>query len=198
MTCAILPGTPHGKFLAEKAHQAGKEVMLHLPLQAADMSKQLGPGGIELDTGQRALVDSLAASLASVPHVQGVNNHMGSLLTMHPGHMGWLMQELRKRGLYFVDSYTTPRSIALTMAREFGVPAVRRHVFLDRNPAIAAIELEFERLKAHAQRHGLAVAIGHPTDATLSVLERHLPGLQQQGYRLLSAGEIVHLSQEGE
>lgn len=198
VTYAILPGTPFASLLAEQAYQAGKEVMLHLPLQAADMSKRLGPGGIELDTGHQALIDSLSESLASVPHVQGVNNHMGSLLTMHPGHMSWLMQELKRRGLYFVDSFTTPRSIALKMAQEAGVPAVRRHVFLDRNPGARAIELELERLKLHAQRHGYAVGIGHPIAETLGVLEQSLPGLEQQGYRLLYAGEIIRLRQEGE
>jgi polysaccharide deacetylase 2 family uncharacterized protein YibQ len=134
----------------------------------------------------------LAQNMAAVPFAIGVNGHRGSLLTRHPGHMRWLMEEIDARGMLFVDSYTTPRSVALDMALEAGVPATRRDVFLDTDPAPESIDREFERLKALARRHGSAVAIGHPYPATLTFLERRLPMLAAQGFRLVGIRELLN------
>ncbi|HHQ13449.1 MAG TPA: divergent polysaccharide deacetylase family protein [Chromatiales bacterium] len=148
---------------------------------------------MDINSTRRQLHEILDADLRSIPYLDGVNNHMGSLLTRHPGHMAWLMSELRRRGgLFFVDSYTTPASVALQMAREAGVPATRRDVFLDTDPSIDAIEKEFERLKALARKHGDAVAIGHPYDETLDYLERALPRLRAEGIELVSVSDVIH------
>lgn len=198
ITVAILPHTPHARELAEAARAAGKQVMLHLPMQAAEMQRALGPGGVNLDMNQAEFDRSLEASLDSVPHVQGVNNHMGSLLTMHPGHMGWLMHALRRRGLFFVDSYTTHKSVALQLAREAGVPATRRDVFLDRSQDTGSIAAEWERLKARARRDGAALGIGHPFPGTLELLAQRLPELTREGYRLVFASELTSLDNGGD
>lgn len=191
VTVAILPQTPFGRQFARDAHARGMQVMLHLPLQATDAAEDPGPGGISLDTDSSGLSRLLAQGLDDVPYAAGVNNHMGSLLTRHPGHMNWLMEELRGRGLFFVDSYTTPHSVALQMARESGVPSLRRNVFLDRDPAPGAVEAQFEQLLKLARERGHAVAIGHPYPSTLDLLEKRLPDLAGQGIRLVTAGEMV-------
>lgn len=193
VTVAILPHTPFAREFAEHAHARGIEVMLHLPLQPADSLYEPGPGEIWLDTDSPALLGALDAGLASVPYAVGVNNHMGSLLTRHPGHMTWLMRELLRRNLFFVDSFTTERSVALQMALEVGVPAVRRNVFLDTNPDPDAVSMEFDRLLGLAHEQGYAVAIGHPYPDTLAVLERRLPELEHAGVRLVPASQLVGL-----
>lgn len=187
---AILPGTPHAARLAERAHAAGKEVMLHLPLAALE-DRALGPGGIGLDVTREEFLRILAADLASVPGALGVNNHMGSLLTQHPGHMAWLMEGLAARGLFFVDSRTTERSVALQLADEAGVPAVARDVFLDDEAEETAVRAEFERLVARAQQKGAALGIGHPYPATLAVLEAELPRLAERGVRLVPVRTLI-------
>ena len=98
VACAILPHTPFARYLANAAHASGKEVMLHMPLQPAEELNWAGPGEIGLDTSYEALGKLVEHNLEAVPHVVGVNNHMGSMLTRHPGHMHWLMSELRSRG----------------------------------------------------------------------------------------------------
>lgn len=189
---AILPGTPRATYLAEKAHAAGKEVLLHLPLQAQSDHAASAPGSMLLDMSQQQFSQAFANSLASVPHVIGVNSHRGSLLTRHPGHMAWLMQEIGDRGdLFFVDSYTTAQSVALRIALEAGVPAVRRHVFLDPDDSPETVAREFTRLKNLARKQGYAVAIGHPRIATLEFLEDALPQLHDDGFELVSISELV-------
>ena len=135
---------------------------------------------------RRQFAEAFLANLQDVPQASGVNNHRGSLLTRHPGHMGWLMEELQNHGgLFFVDSYTTRHSVALALAREAGVPAVRRDVFLDNVRQPDAIAAAFERLKRRARANGAAVGIGHPYPETLAFLEQALPALAEQGFELV-------------
>ncbi|MDE2235711.1 MAG: divergent polysaccharide deacetylase family protein, partial [Gammaproteobacteria bacterium] len=131
VACAILPHTQYSVELADQAFAHGKEVLLHLPMQAID-DAPLGPGGITLNMDQQEIQDTVRSDVASIPHLVGVNNHEGSLISMHPGDLAWIMQALHAIGsLYFVDSYTTADSIAYQIAIENGVPAARRNVFLD-------------------------------------------------------------------
>lgn len=195
VACAVLPLTPRASELAEAAHAAGKEVLLHLPLQSLG-EQDPEPGGLVLDMSRAQLANTFAGSLRSVPHVVGINTHQGSLLTQHPGHMHWLMQEIGARAdLFFVDSYTTADSVALKLAREAGIPAVRRDVFLDPDRGPDTVEREFSRLKRIARQRGMAIGIGHPYPATLALLERELPRLADEGIELVGIGEYVRHAQ---
>lgn len=197
VACAFLPHTPHARELAERAHAAGKEVMLHLPMQAT-RGNRLGPGGVTIDMSRALFLRTLRDDLASLPYVAGVNNHMGSLLTRHPGHMSWLMEELRYRGeLFFIDSRTSARSVAQQLAREWEVPTSGRDVFLDHHRSRPAIRAAFEQLLRVARVQGSAVGIGHPYPETLDVLEEALPRLQAEGVRLVPVRELIELRQGG-
>jgi hypothetical protein len=178
--------------LAALAHEKGKEVLLHLPLQAAPNESHQEPLAINLHMTRTEFRDVFDQALLSVPHAIGVNSHRGSMLTRHPGHMQWLMQEIRAReDLFFVDSYTTHHSVALQVANEEGVSARKRDIFLDPDPDPETIEREFERMKALADRRGSVVAIGHPYSATLKLLERELPRLEAAGYELVTISELM-------
>lgn len=197
VACAVLPLTPRAAELAEAAHAAGKEVLLHLPLQSLG-EQDPEPGGIVLDMSRAQLARAFEDSLRSVPHAVGVNTHQGSLLTQHPGHMHWLMQEIAAREpLFFVDSYTTVDSVALQLAREAGLASVRRDVFLDPDRSPGTVEREFTRLKRLAREKGMAVGIGHPYPATLALLERELPRLADEGIELVGIGEYLRQSRQG-
>ena len=189
---SVLPETPYGRRLAQLANDAGREVLLHLPLEAANHEGPPEPGSITLDMTRGALQATFASAIDTVPFAVGVSSHRGSLLTRHPGHMAWLMQAIREReDLFFIDSYTTHESIALQVAREEGVAATRRDVFLDHERSVDAVTREFARLKAKAQRKGHALGIGHPVAETLEVLERELPLLEAQGFELVTISELI-------
>lgn len=197
ISVGVLPATPRGTELAEEANAAGKDVLLHLPLQALRENGQAEPGGITLDMSRGEFARIFAQDMLSVPHAIGVNSHRGSLLTQHPGHMAWLMEEIAQYGnLIFVDSYTTHESIALRVAEESGVPAVRRDVFLDPDDLPETVAREFERLKILARINGFAVGIGHPHLATIELLEQQLPKLSAEGIQLISISELVRLKMQ--
>jgi hypothetical protein len=189
---SFLPGGPRARALAERAHRKGKDVLLHLPLQAYQDDARREPSEIHLDMGRVRVADVFAEALSAVPHVIGINSHRGSLLTRHPGHMQWLMEEISARGnLFFIDSFTHPGSVALQLARENGISATRRDVFLDPDRSPETVAREFERMKQLARKRGHVVAIGHPHPATLDLLERELPRLAEEGFRLVGIRELL-------
>lgn len=191
LTYAILPQLPYSTEIAQRAHAAGREVMLHLPMQARE-DRALGPGALTRAMDRFEFARTLRASLASVPHVAGVNNHMGSLLTGDPSAMRWLMEDLACHDrLYFIDSRTDVRTLAARFAREAGLWHAERDVFLDHVQDEAAITAQFRRLLALARRNGSAIGIGHPYPETLAVLARELPLLEAEGIELVPASRLV-------
>jgi len=191
VTYAFLPHTPYAREMAEQAHAVGKEVMLHLPMDARD-GQPLGPGGLSLHMTEQRFQDTLASSLASVPHVAGINNHMGSLLTRHPGAMGWLMQGLQQRSdLFFVDSRTTSLTVAQKLAREHQIPSAGRDVFLDNIREPEYIREQFQQLIRRAKIRGKAIGIGHPYPETIATLREELEKLDESGVKLVFTSEII-------
>jgi len=196
VACSILPHTEHGPRIADLAHAASKEVLLHLPMESVG-EKPLGDGGITLEMTESEIRGTVADDLASIPHLDGMNNHEGSLITQHPGDMAWIMQALRAAGpYYYIDSYTSADSVAYQVAREQGVQTARRNVFLDDVNTEASVREQWNRLLKIAKRNGFAIAIGHPRSATFAVLESELPGLATQGISLVSPSKIVELQEK--
>ena len=196
VACSILPHTIDGPHIADLAHAADKEVLLHLPMESVgDMP--LGTGGITLEMTEGEIRATVADDLASIPHLAGMNNHEGSLITQHPGDMAWVLQTLHAAGPYFyIDSYTSADSVAYQVAREQGVPAARRNVFLDDKNDDAAVEAQWQRLIAIARHKGFALAIGHPRSATLKMLEAELPKLADENIELVAPSQIVKIQEQ--
>lgn len=198
VACAVLPDTPYAEAVAGACRDAGKDVLLHLPMQSSDATAKPGDWQLTVDQSREELGQRLDAALARVPHATGVNNHMGSALTPRVAHMHWLMRDLAERRLWFVDSYTTAASVAAESARLAGVPVLRRDVFLDNERETGAIAAQWERLLGIAAEAGHAVAIGHPHEETLDVLEAVLPGLSERGFSLVSPTDMMAKTPEGE
>ncbi len=188
---AVLPLLRYSKETAKRAEAVGLTVLLHLPMQPKGNPKGLGPGALISGMSQEDINDTLSKDLASVPGAEGVNNHMGSLLTEDPAAMGALMADIKSRKLFFVDSLTTSGSAAWRMAKKAGVPFARRDVFLDDLSDETYITAQFERLVAVAKKRGIAVAIGHPRPMTLKVLGEEIPDLPKRGVRLAGVSEAL-------
>ena len=189
---AVLPGVAYSAAAARALARGGKEVLLHLPMEPAGYPKvRPGPGVILRSQSDAEIVRTLESDLATVPGVVGVNNHMGSAATADPRVMRVVAGVLSDRGLFFLDSRTTDATVAERTAEEASVPAVSRRVFLDDVETEEAVSRQLAELVRRAQEEGSAVAIGHPYPATLTVLEREMPGLAARGVRLVRVGELV-------
>jgi uncharacterized protein len=190
LTYSILPHTEYARVLAEMAHQGGKEVMLHMPMANLG-EKPLGPGGLTPHLTEQEFYRTLDRAIQQVPHLKGVNNHMGSQLTQQNQQMNWLMAELKQRQLYFIDSRTTANTVALNVAKARHLQASSRDVFLDNDQTFTGIDEAFKALLAKAHRDGTGIAIAHPYPATLDYLTQAIPELAQQAVEVISVSALL-------
>ncbi|WP_158272086.1 divergent polysaccharide deacetylase family protein [Marinicauda salina] len=190
LTFAILPYAPEAPEFARAASAAGREVFLHLPME---------PRGLA-DPGPRALTKALsptevstrtAWALNRVPGAAGVNNHMGSRLTADRAAVSEALAPLEGRGLVFLDSMTSPDSVAAEAAASLGIPALRRDVFLDNDRSPEAVSAAFDAALERAVKQGRAVAIGHPHPETLAVLSEARARAEAAGVRLTTVSALA-------
>jgi len=172
ITFSILPYTPHAKNISSIATKQGREVLLHVPMQAKAHNEKLGKGALMLTMQENEFKAELKKAVNYLPDATGVNNHMGSALTEHIKPMQWAMEILNKQGLYFLDSRTTAQTIAESTAQISGTPALRRHVFLDNIKTNKAMEEQFQRAIKLGEEHPAVVIIAHPYPETLRFLAR--------------------------
>ncbi len=178
LTFSFLPQAPYTRQQEEQAWVKGRDVLLHMPMQAHDRAFNPGPGSLYLKYSPKQMQSLVAEDLNSVPHAIGSNNHMGSGFTEDRAAMHVVLGVLKKRGLFFVDSYTTADSTGLDEARKMSIPTARRHVFLDNVQNIKKICRQLDTLAALARKQGWAIGIGHPHQATLDALVACGPEIQ--------------------
>lgn len=196
LTFSVMPHLRHSTQVAEEAHRRGREVMLHLPMQPEPNSPaRRSAEELEVGMTSSAVRRIIESDLASVPHAAGVNNHMGSRATADVKLMAEAMQVLGERHLYFVDSRTTPDTVALEVARRMQLPAFYRSIFLDDTETIAYTLGQLRELRRVLEEQGTAIAIGHPYPTTIRALAQFLPQLERDDIQLLPASRLTRLPQ---
>ncbi|PKF50023.1 divergent polysaccharide deacetylase family protein [Enterovibrio nigricans] len=179
ISVSVIPFTEFDTAVTLSALSQHREVLLHLPMQSPDGTPQ-EPNSLTLSMTKSEMQLRIQEALYRVPQVVAVNNHMGSLLTQHQEPMHWLMESLGSHELGFIDSRTTPSTVAQRIAKEHGLANNRRHVFLDHFPNEAFILNQLELAIQQAKKRGTAVVIAHPLPVTLETLKSMLPRLQQE------------------
>ncbi|HEV2678517.1 MAG TPA: divergent polysaccharide deacetylase family protein [Aliidongia sp.] len=172
-----------------RAH--GDEIMLHMPMEPQARHVDPGPNALVTGLDDEELKRRVAWGLGRIDGIVGVNNHMGSKFTESQPGMTIVLEQLRERGLFFLDSRTTPHSVGLATARQMGVPSVGRDVFLDNFMTDPEVARELAQSEAVARKNGVAIAIGHPHDATIAELRQWLPTVAAKGFRLVPVSAIV-------
>ena len=180
-TVAVLPYQEFTKASAEIAYGHGKEVMLHLPMEPLGYpapGKDPGPDAVMFELPEAQVRERVRKALAEIPHRKGVNNHMGSRITPDRTRMLWILQEIKAKGCFFVDSRTDKDSVAFAVAQELAIPTAQRKVFLDDNKSFEEISKQWERALALAHKDGAVLMIGHIYPETVAALERLIPAAQ--------------------
>jgi hypothetical protein len=172
---AILPYQTFTKQSAEIAHNKGKEVMLHLPMEPngyPGFGKNPGHGAIMMNLSEFEVKDRVCKAMASVPFSKGVNNHMGSRITKDYVKMSLVIQEIKNRKQFFIDSCTEKDSIAFNVAKELAVPAAKRQVFLDNDRNSKAMLKQWKLAMNIASTKGKVIVIAHMHSETITILEK--------------------------
>ncbi|HEV2097702.1 MAG TPA: divergent polysaccharide deacetylase family protein [Stellaceae bacterium] len=175
----------------DQARRAGHELLLHVPMEAVDRREDPGPHALDTSLSRDQIVERLRWGLGRFEGYVGVNNHMGSKFTADAQGMAPVIAELRDRGLLFLDSRTTPRSVGFRLAAADGVPHAARDVFIDDDLSPAAIARQLSLVETVAHRNRSAIAIGHAHDTTLSALRAWLPTLAGKGLVLVPLSTVV-------
>jgi polysaccharide deacetylase 2 family uncharacterized protein YibQ len=192
LTFSIIPGLAKSRQVAEVAHDKGHEVMIHMPMEPKDYPKRrLEKNGLLLAESDDEIGNQVKEYLCQIPYAVGANNHMGSRFTEDEGKMRDVMQVLKGRGLFFIDSMTSPGSVGRRLAGEMGVRTAARNVFLDNVQDVAAIRKQIEQLARLSVKRGGAIGICHPHKATIQALAVELPILQREGITFVYASKLV-------
>ncbi len=191
VTLAMLPYGYELRRLSRMFREAGHEVLVHLPMEPSDAAYDPGPNALLTSLDRAELARRIGWNLGQFDGYVGINNHMGSRFTADAGGMGMVMAEVKKRGLLFLDSWTTGSSVGDGMARRLEVPRARRDIFIDNEVDVDKILAQLAVTERLARRRGYAIAIGHPHDETITALERWLPEAQKRGFVLVPVSAIV-------
>jgi len=193
LSMSVIPGHNYSSWSAAEGKRNGKEILIHMPMEPerSEGNTRQEPYLIHQHMQSSEIDQKIAAAFQELPQASGLNNHMGSLVTTDPDVMNMVINSLKRKGLYFVDSLTSPRSVAYEVAKSQGVRAGIRSVFLDNVQDKSEIETQFEKALEVARRRGKAIAIGHAHPETLEVLKQLIKSGKIAGVDLCFASEIV-------
>jgi len=192
LTFSIIPGLAKGKEVAQAAHANGYLVMIHMPMEPQGYPKQsMEQNGLLLSQSEKEIEKRLSSYMLAVPYATGANNHMGSRFTEDRAKMGTVLSFLKGKGLFFIDSKTTPHSIGYSLAREMGLETASRNVFIDNIQDVGAIKGQLEQLAAIARHKGSAIGICHPHKTTILALTSFLPELRRSGINFVYVADLV-------
>ncbi len=191
LTMSVLPDVAYTGVVAREASDAGKGVMLHLPMETVS-GMNPGPGKITTEMSDPQITKQVEEDLAQVPLARGVNNHEGSKASADERVMRDVIGVLaQKGGLFFVDSRTSAASVGQTTAESLGVPSAARDVFLDNRNDVAYTEGQLLEAAQIARRTGHAIAIGHPRATTLEAVREMIPKLTASGIEFVLVQDMV-------
>jgi len=190
ITITIIPGLEFSKRIAGEAEAAGREFLCHMPMEPVNG----GYGDVPMvRTGMdtREIEKFVLKALEDVPGAVGMNNHMGSKATADERVMRRVLSICRKKGLFFVDSMTSPKSAAYRVARKLGVPCVRNDLFLDNRDEETRSAMR--RLVRIAKRRGYSVGIMHVKRKSLEDLRWFKDEVEREGVKMINVSKLIEI-----
>lgn len=192
LTFSIIPGLHSYHEVAAFAAANGIETMIHIPMQPKGWpQRRLEANGLLLSMNDDDIKNQVTEFLKELPMAVGANNHMGSEFTEHENDMRAVLEVLKSRGLFFIDSVTSPLTVGPRLAAELGLKSARRNVFLDNEQNSAYIQGQLNQAVRMAKKTGASIAICHPHPITIQTLTALLPTLGQQGITLVPVSRLV-------
>ncbi|MCD6292792.1 MAG: divergent polysaccharide deacetylase family protein [Deltaproteobacteria bacterium] len=192
LTFAIFPLLKNSLKVASLFVAHHRDIILHAPMEPRGYpSVDPGPGALFISMGNQEVNSVFLEDLQSIPGIIGVNNHMGSRLTADPQKMDLVIDILKNRNLFFLDSRTIADSVAYERAKAAGIPALQRDIFLDNVPDIEHIVEQLQALIEVARVKGRAIGIGHPYPVTAKALALLPEMAKRAGIKVVAVREMV-------
>ncbi|SEN38829.1 hypothetical protein SAMN05192533_11287 [Mesobacillus persicus] len=184
LTIAIMPFLSTTERDAQLAHEKGHEVIVHLPMEPKKGKKSwLGPGAITTDMSDQEVRKQVEKAIENVPHAVGMNHHMGSKVTENERVMRIVLEVCREKGVFYLDSKTTGKSVIPKLARELSVPYLENDLFFDHIYSAKHIYHQASKLVDRLEEHKQIIAIGHvgvTGDKVVNALKAYIPEYEKQ------------------
>ncbi len=191
LTLSFIPYGYNLRSLVASARKAGHEILVHIPMEPRDRKWDPGPNALLTSLNEAEILRRLRWGLDQFDGYVGISNHMGSKFTAWRPGMTTVLREIRSRGLLFLDSWTSNRSLGLSMSRDIDIPSVARDIFIDHDISRGEIRENLRRLERIARRRGFAIGIGHPHDLTTSILADWIGQVRSRGVDLVPISRVV-------
>lgn len=188
---AILPNKKGSTEALSMIKSKGRVAMLHLPMEAQGNAKEEDVTVYNVD-GPKVQAEKTRKLLASLPGVIGVNNHQGSAATSDKYTMEAVLKELKKSGMFFIDSRTTSKSVARDVARSLSVSTARNDIFLDNEADVEKIRIKIYEAFAHAERNGSAIAICHSRTKTAECWQKYAAEFKACGIEFVPVTSLLY------
>jgi polysaccharide deacetylase 2 family uncharacterized protein YibQ len=193
-TYSILPFQTHSIRIANEVDKRNGEVILHLPLEPWNSSQHaMNDGTLLTGMSQDQLHAQLQRNINAVPHLSGVSNHMGSKFTENQERMRTILEAIKEKGLFFLDSRTSDKTVAYALAKEMRIKTAKRNLFIDNDHNQLSAEKQLQKIPRLAKKNGgHLIAIGHPYPSTITALKKCVPLLQEQGITVVPLSQLVN------
>jgi len=194
VTFAVMPQRRFTRDSVELIQKAKKYYIMHQPMEPVGDADP-GEGAILTGMSKEEIFGLLDFNIATLGGAPGINNHMGSKATADIETMRAVLEYLKERNMFFLDSVTTGESVAGAIAAEISLPyAERNSMFLDNERERDYIERALRSGFSLAETSGRAVMIGHVWDEHLAELLLELyPEFTEKGFSFDDIGSMIYL-----
>lgn len=182
-TIAVLPKLPNSRETAKRIRAAGKELILHQPMQAVNQNINPGEGAVKPGMSREEIKKIVASNVEEIGPIAGMNNHEGSLITSDEEAMEAVLELCKEKNIYFLDSRTSSKSVVPQVAKKLNMSIWERAVFLDNKRDKAYMKKQIIDGLEIASQRGEAIMIGHVFTVDLAILLKEIySDLTQEGY----------------
>ena len=195
-TIAVLPGLRYSSEAARRIRKAGKQVILHQPMQSVDLHINPGPGAVTPGLSAEQIKNIVRKNLEEIWPAAGMNNHEGSLMTADEAAMSAVLDVVAEKHIFFLDSRTTAQSVVAKVAREKNMTVWERAIFIDNDKSRVAMETQIKKGLSIARKKGYAIMIGHVFTVELAqLLTEMYPALIEEGFSLSAIAQTAQTGQ---
>lgn len=202
-TAAVMPFSENSAQDAQAVHDAGKEIILHMPMESLTGKKSwVGDKGIFKSMSDDEIKQRVNEALGVVKYATGLNNHMGSAIMEDERSLGAVMDIVSENGLIFVDSMTTEKSVGDDVCNAKGVQVIKRDVFLDSTDDINVVKKNLQKTENIALKKGFAVAIGHVGpeggNITAKAIAEMSSQMKEKGIEFVTVSKLSNVIKTGQ
>ena len=177
--------------LAREAKQDGHTVLVEIPLEPVNRSRDPGPLTLRVADSPQQNLDRLDRALKLISVADGASSYLGARFNAEPQAVAPVVNALASRKLMLFENEPTSRSVFQSFAARAKLPYARGVVKFDRERNTRAIRASLNALEKQARERGSAVGVGTAFRSTISTVAEWVKQAEKRGVRFVSIIEVA-------